>query len=75
MEDVIDGADAAPLWRDFMGVVHECRSEDFHDVFLTILTLCDRRVPPNAHYVTSEQTGVTCASCVSSMGNANRRAA
>jgi len=65
----------APLWRDFMGVVHACRSEDLNEVFLTILTLCDRRVPPNAKYVAAAQASVTCAICNIRSGTAQKRVA
>ena len=63
MEDVTDPTHSAPLWRDFMGVMHACRSEDLNEAFLRILTLCDRRVPPNAKYALPAQADVTCALC------------
>ena len=75
MEDVTERTQAAPLWRDFMGVVHACRSEDLNGAFLTILTLCDRLVPPNAKYVPEPQADVTCALCNIRQGKAQRRVA
>ena len=75
MEDLTQRPHAAPLWRDFMGDVHACRSEDLNEAFLTIVTLCDRRVPPNAKYVAPAQANITCAACNISRGIAQKRVA
>jgi hypothetical protein len=54
-----------PKWRDFSGVVHECRAVDVNDAFLLIMTLCDRFVPPNARYAESGDAHVNCTDCAS----------